>query len=384
MGAVCVESEAADLNKTNQRDTMRTSSTLLLFGLVAAVHGGLFVQDGQEYGYFTTITSAAGTMDVATHSAGEQYTMKVQLQVKGKKSNMKISDLKRAVFVGGHLPTDNPFETKAKFEPVSDMEAKFSIELGDNGLFKSLVVPSGMPIWQKNLVKGWANQLQINAASIKERGMPSAFKSEEKSLHGDCEVSYTATENMIIKSVSHMADCKNRKYRLIDDWRGYRCDMDFKNPEKKTSVDGLFSMANTVYKMKKEGGQYVIEGMATTSALIAQFYETEGMSHFAHANFTSVLVGKRASPNDISVSGETLTDLAYEFEDAQAYKWNKDRDLKARKPFLSSGNYYEDDMGTLRGAVKKILTNLFTNLHKHQTEKLKDMILGKDGEKPEF
>merc|ERR1711899_223061 len=366
--AVCVESEAADLNKTNQRDTMRTSSTLLLFGLVAAVRGGLFVQDGQEYEYFTTITSAAGTMDVATHSAGEQYTMKVQLQVKGKKLNMKISDLKRAVFVGGHLPTDNPFETKAKFEPDSDIEVKFSIELGDNGLFKSLVVPSGMPIWQKNLVKGWANQLQINAASIKERGMPSAFKSEEKSLHGDCEVSYTATENMIIKSVSHMADCKNRKYRLIDDWRGYRCDMDFKNPEKKTSVDGLFSMANTVYKMKKEGGQYVIEGMATTSALIAQFYETEGMSHFAHANLTSVLLGKRASPNDISVSGETLTDLAYEFEDAQAYKWNKDRDLKAREPFLSSGNYYEDDMGTLRGAVKKILTNLFTNLHKHETD----------------
>ena len=61
-----------------------------------------------------------------------------------------------------------------------------------------------------------------------------------------------------------MADCKNRKYRLIDDWRGYRCDMDFKNPEKKTSVDGLFSMANTVYKMKKEGGQYVIEGMSMT------------------------------------------------------------------------------------------------------------------------
>ena len=108
--------------------------------------------------------------------------------------------------------------------------------------------------------------------------------------------------------------------------------------------------------------------MATTSALIAQFYETEGMSHFAHANLTSVLVGKRASPNDISVSGETLTDLAYEFEDAQAYKWNKDRDLKARESFLSSGNYYEDDMGTLRGAVKKILTNLFTNLHKHQTD----------------
>ena len=86
--------------------------------------------------------------------------------------------MKRAVFVGGHLPTDNPFE-KTKFEPVNDIEIKFSVELGDNGLFKSVKVPSGMPIFQKNLVKGWANQLQINAAKIKETGMPTAFKSQE-------------------------------------------------------------------------------------------------------------------------------------------------------------------------------------------------------------
>ena len=86
------------------------------------------------------------------------------------------------------------------------------------------------------------------------------FSSLQKSLHGDCEVSYAVTEGQIIKSVSHMADCKNRKYRLIDDWRGFRCDMDFKNPEKKESVDGLYSMANTVYKIEKVGGKNVIKG----------------------------------------------------------------------------------------------------------------------------
>merc|ERR1712008_136371 len=123
-----------------------------------------------------------------------------------------------------------------------------------------------------------------------------------KSLHGDCEVSYAVTEGQVIKSVSHMADCKNRKYRLIDDWRGYRCDMDYKNPEKKESVDGLYSMANTVYKIEKVGGNFVIKGMATTSALIAQFYETEGMSHFAHANMTSVLVAQGAAQNIIPSS----------------------------------------------------------------------------------
>jgi hypothetical protein len=299
-------------------------------------------------------------MDVATHSSGEQYKMKVRVQVSGTKLNVKISDIKRSMFVGGHLPTDDQF-ANTKFEPAS-MEIAFSVQLDSNGLFQSVTVPSGLPIFQKNLVRGWANQLQINAGKISAEGMPTAFKSEEKSLHGDCEVSYAVAEGQIVKSVSHMADCKNRKYRLIDDWRGYRCDMDFRNPEKKTGTEGLYSMANTVYKIEKVGGQNVIKGMATTSALIAQFYETEGMSHFAHANVTSVLVAQRNSPGDISASGETITELAYEFDD-KAYAWDATRDLKAREPFLSSGNYYEDDMGTLKAAVKKILENVYNRQH---------------------
>jgi hypothetical protein len=287
--------------------------------------------------------------------------MKVRLQVAGTKLNVKISDIKHSIFVGGHLPTDDQY-AGTKFEAVEGVESLFSVQLDSNGLFQSVDVPAGFSIWQKNLVKGWANQLQVNAGKIQQEGFPTAFKSEEKSLHGDCEVSYAVTEGQIIKSVSHMADCKNRKYRIIDDWRGYRCDMDFKNPEKKETVDGLYSMANTVYKIEKVGGKNVIKGMATTSALIAQFYETEGMSHFAHANMTSVLVAQRASPGDIAVSGETITDLSYEFDD-KAYAWDKTRDLKAREPFMSSGSYYEDDMGTLKNAVKKILNNVYTTQH---------------------
>merc|ERR1711997_669723 len=122
--AVCrVESEATELNKTNQREEiiMRTTSTLLFLGLVAAVHGGLLVQDGQEYEYQTTISSAAGTMDVATHSSGEKYKMKVRMQVAGANLNIKISDLQRSMHVGGHLPNEDPF-ANTKFEPVSDIE----------------------------------------------------------------------------------------------------------------------------------------------------------------------------------------------------------------------------------------------------------------------
>ena len=103
--------------------------------------------------------------------------------------------------------------------------------------------------------------------------------------------------------------------------------------------------------------------MATSSSLIAQMYEVAGMSHFAHVNITSVLVAQRSSPGDISVSGDKITDLSYEFEDSE-YKWNANRNLKAREPFLSSGNYYEDNFGTLKAVVKKVLNNAYTNLHK--------------------
>jgi hypothetical protein len=132
---------------------MRTTSTLLFLGLVAAAHGGLFVQDGQEYEYMTTISSAAGTMDVATHSSGEQYKMKVRLQVAGTKLNVKISDIKHSIFVGGHLPTDDQY-AGTKFEPVEGVESLFSVQLDSNGLFQSVDVPAGFSIWQKKFGQG--------------------------------------------------------------------------------------------------------------------------------------------------------------------------------------------------------------------------------------
>ena len=100
-------------------------------------------------------------------------------------------------------------------------------------------------------------------------------------MHGDCEVSYAVTEGQVIKSVSHMADCKNRKYRLIDDWRGYRCDMDYKNPEKKESVDGLYSMANTVYKIEKVGGNFVIKG---NDLMILEYIKFHGIHNSEYQN----------------------------------------------------------------------------------------------------
>ena len=67
--------------------------------------------------------------------------------------------------------------------------------------------------------------------------------------------------------------------------------------------------------------------MDTHGVLVAQFFLSDGGSYLSNTNVTSILVAQRSSSGDISVSGETLTDLKYEMAD-QDYKWDVDRDLK--------------------------------------------------------
>ena len=67
---------------------------ILIFSLTndtAAVHGVLLLQDGHQYEYETTYTASTGTMDVATHSSGEQSKVKTIVQVKGRTLNINVS-----------------------------------------------------------------------------------------------------------------------------------------------------------------------------------------------------------------------------------------------------------------------------------------------------
>ena len=149
-----------------------------------------------------------------------------------------------------------------------------------------------------------------------------------------------------------MKDCRNRKFRTVDDWRGHRCDIDYSNPTRIEGTDGLFSHSTTSYFVEKDGGNFVVKGMQTNGGVVAQFFETEGVSHFSWVNITSTLVDQKSSSGDISGSGENIDNLGYEFEDS-SYKWNADRDLKAREPFFSSGEYFSDDQGETKAALKR-------------------------------
>ncbi len=82
-------------------------------------------------------------------------------------------------YVGAVDVHGNPFDN-TNYTPVPAGKMSFSLTSDDDGKFKSLNVPSGLSVFQKNLIKGWAAQLQINAGEIR-RGSKAFVSTEVKS-----------------------------------------------------------------------------------------------------------------------------------------------------------------------------------------------------------
>ena len=89
-----------------------------------------------------------------------------------------------------------------------------------------------------------------------------------------------------------------------------------------------------------------------SSTFVAQGYSEEGAADIVFTNSTSDLLSVKSSPGDLSVSGETITDLKYEFSDS-AYKWDEDRDLKAVEPTFTVGTLFTEEAAKLKGGIKK-------------------------------
>lgn len=331
----------------------------VLLACVASSQAQLkFLENGKEYIYETEAAAAAGTMDYASASSGFSYRMKTRVQVSGSTLNVKFENMKFSQFVGMHDSKAWPFDN-TNFENVDEQSKGFSVTLDSNGLFKSMVIPDGDNVFIRNIMRNWASMLQINSAEISKGNV--AFRSKEKMLHGDCDVTYTVAGNAVRKSVSHIDDCENRVHRIIDDYRGMRCDGK-KGPGYPSSI------ANTVFVTEKKGSGYQVNAIISTGSHISQFYEEEGSAQYVFTNSTSKLVNIVTSNGDINPSGKTVNDVAYEFSDG-GFKWDVDRDLKAREPFFSSGQYFEDDLGTVVDAVKKGIAYQKTIFESSATDK---------------
>ncbi len=90
---------------------------------------------------------------------------------------------------------------------------------------------------------------QINGGEIRQgkRG----FRSKEQSINGRCEVTYSVTPQAVRKTVSHTDDCEERSFRIIDDYRTFRCD----GKSRKNGAGYPSSLATNVYKVEKDGNK---------------------------------------------------------------------------------------------------------------------------------
>ena len=177
------------------------------------------------------------------------------------------------------------------------------------------------------------------------------------------------------KSVSHFKDCVDRKFRVVDDFGGYRCDGDWSlqawqrgenTVEGQAGPEPLYSTANTVFISKRLGGRFQVFGMVMSGTVAAQFYETSGISSFINVNQSLTLVNAKRSDGSLRPSNTVeLTDLTYETDDAK-YQWDSNRDLRQPEPFWSFASSERLDQTTLQQQVLEVLSSLRENLNLQQ------------------
>jgi hypothetical protein len=128
---------------------------------------------------------------------------------------------------------------------------------------------------------------------------------------------------------------------------GYNCD----RANHKEQMEGLVSSSNTIFNLENDGQQsYKIKEIVMYGAIVTQMFETEGVSHLSVTNVTHTLVNDGPAGSAISVGGSTYTSLAYAFADGNL-QWDSNRNLKAKEPFFSSGQYMTDLAGNTAQTV---------------------------------
>ncbi len=141
-------------------------------------------------------------------------------------------------------PYDDTVWTDVQADPPP-----FSIRLDASGLFKELVVPSGSSVFQRNMYRAWASQLQLNAGEI--RSGKRGFRSREQSINGRCDVTYSVSPQAVRKTVSHTDDCEERVFRIVDDYRTMRCD----GKSRKDGAGYPSSLSTSVFGIERVGNK---------------------------------------------------------------------------------------------------------------------------------
>merc|ERR1711936_1517300 len=258
-----------------------------------------------------------------------------------------------------------------------------------------------------NMMRALASILQIDISGY-ELGM---WTKRERSIHGECDFEYTFMKDNyneyqeISKAVSHIKDCKKRKFKLFDNSDSHSCnllqkyrklssveDMDMYSKMYRPIRENMFgdiyhpapihSTSMTTYLMKElEPQKLEIQKIFSAGSVMVQMYMENGPTHVTLANRTLTLVEARGLSTVEAVSDpEVLDTLDYHWMETETV-WNEPltvEDLKIKESFFYNGITFDESQKEL---IKTLKTNIKEYLeemdHYHDPSKMKDEAITK-------
>jgi len=380
------------INSSPGTNMKGAAAALILISGVTVSRGLTVWEDGKEYVYTQETVVHVGTTDYDSNAAGFRAKNNITIQVDGNNLKVSVSDFRRSIFNHPYPHNTWPYqptnETTSTFNPVEDFVViPFSFSL-EHGLLHEIQVPSNVPFWLKNMFRAFVSSIQLDLQKLETE---QEFTTKEKNIHGDCSVEYTYEKNentnhrIVTKSLSHLKDCVNRRYRLFSNLNGYTCNaVDPSSVEHElgrmsaqdhaaamrqtyTPTEPLFSDSTASFVLAPVAGEeaFRIEKMFRYGNEIVQPFGEAGASQFAVTNTTFILKEVKPSPNDISVHDpETFNNVEFEFEDF--FTWNASIDLKKREHFFRSGYFIDEDQTTLKHGLEQGIEDFVIEMEKHK------------------
>nr|CAD7573376.1 unnamed protein product [Timema californicum] len=345
----------------------------------------------KEYKY-----SVTGRTLTALHQVSNQYAgilIKASLSLRLKSPNSLIAKISKPQYASIHTKLPGwsaPIpdrETHWNQLPLS--EKPWEIKLKD-GLIDGMTVSKTVPIWEVNILKGIASQLQVNTQGkhltsgtwnqkpSQSSGAPNeVYRVMEDTVTGECEVlydvsplpAYVLQSQPELAPLWHLGD-KEQVIDVVKSQNFSKCDKrldfqfgidgisDFKHVGENKAGNFLSRSALSRIVLTGSLNEYVIQSSVTTNKVILSpmFYNEQKGMIFSRLNLTLVSWSS-ASGSPPSVSDPRKEDdLIYSYESSEnnVYQKELEEDSLLEMSLESGRSASEESSGSIRPISSKI------------------------------
>nr|CAD7195680.1 unnamed protein product [Timema douglasi] len=360
-------------------------------------------KSNKEYKY-----SVTGRTLTALHQVSNQYAgilIKASLSLRLKSPNSLIAKISKPQYASIHTKLPGwsaPIpdrETHWNQLPLS--EKPWEIKLKD-GLIDGMTVSKTVPIWEVNILKGIASQLQVNTQGkhltsrtwnqkpSQSSGAPNeVYRVMEDTVTGECEVlydvsplpAYVLQSQPELAPLWHLGD-KEQVIDVVKSQNFSKCDKrldfqfgidgisDFKDVGENKAGNFLLRSSVTRSILTGSLNEYVIQSSVTTNKVILSpmFYNEQKGMIFSRLNLTLVSWSS-ASGSPPSVSDPRKEDdLIYSYESSQnnVYQKELEEDSLLEMSLESGRSASEESSGSFR--LKRSIRSVDSSVSKKSNQ----------------